>query len=288
MDTRNPLGEFLRARREMTSPAVAGLLWSGRRRTPGLRREEVAQLSGVSTDYYRRLEQGRERRPSAQVVDALARALGLNTEETAHLHRLAGAAREPVRRGGGAPVGPSLLRLMDSWLDTPALILDRRLDVLAGNRLGYALFARMLQQGETNLVRFIFLNPGARDFYPEWQRVARSGLAALRADSGDLMDDPRLTELIGELSLKSPEFRTLWARHDVRGKAHEAKRFNHHQVGELTLTYDSFTVDNARHQQLVVYQAEPGSASRQALALLGTVGADLPGANSATRLVSSG
>ncbi|MFE7974334.1 helix-turn-helix transcriptional regulator [Streptomyces shenzhenensis] len=288
MDTRNPLGEFLRARREMTSPALTGLLWSGRRRTPGLRREEVAQLSGVSTDYYRRLEQGRERHPSAQVMDALAHALDLNTEETAHLHRLAGATREPVRRGGGVRVGPSLLRLMDGWLDTPALILDRRLDVLAGNRLGYALFAGMLQQGETNLVRFIFLNPGARDFYPDWERVARSGLAALRADSGDLMDDPRLTELIGELSLKSPEFRTLWARHDVRGKAHEAKRFNHHQVGELTLTYDSFTVDNARHQQLVVYQAEPGSASRQAVALLGTVAADLPGANSATWWASSG
>ncbi|MFD7972417.1 helix-turn-helix transcriptional regulator [Streptomyces clavifer] len=276
MDSANPLGEFLRARRELTSPDRAGQPWSGRRRTPGLRREEVAQLSGVSTDYYARLEQGREKHPSAQVVHALARALGLDTEETAHLHQLARTARGTVRRGGGVSVGPSLLRLMDGWHHTPALILDHRLDVLAGNRLGRALFARMLDQGETNLVRFTFLNPDARNFYPDWDRVAKSGLAALRAGGGDLVNDRRLTELVGELSLKSPEFRALWARHDVRGKAHEAKAFHHHQVGELTLTYDSFTVDSAPDQQLIVYQAEPGSASQQALALLGTVAAELP------------
>jgi transcriptional regulator with XRE-family HTH domain len=280
MDSGNALGEFLRARRETTSPDRAEQPWSGRRRTPGLRREEVAQSSGVSTDYYARLEQGREKHPSAQVVHALARALGLNSEESAHLHRLArtdrGPGPGPVRRGGGAVVAPSLLRLMDGWLHTPALILDRRLDVLAGNRLGRALFAAMLDQDEVNLVRFTFLNPAARDFYPDWERVARSGLAALRAGSGGLMNDPRLTELVGELSLKSAEFRDLWARHDVQGKAHEAKTFSHDQVGELTLAYDSFTVDSAPDQQLIVYQAEPGSPSQQALALLGTVAADLP------------
>ncbi|MFD7656287.1 helix-turn-helix transcriptional regulator [Actinosynnema sp. NPDC059797] len=276
MDNSNPLGEFLRARREMTDPATAGLPRSGRRRTPGLRREEVAHLSGVSADYYARLEQGREQHPSAQVVRALARALGLGPEASAHLHQLARTAHVPARRGGGTRVAPGLLRLVDGWLRTPALVLDRRLDVLAGNRLGRALFAAMLEPGETNLVRFTFLDPAARRFYPDWERVARSGLAALRANSGDLVDDPRLTELIGELSLKSPEFRELWARHDVRGKAREAKSFDHHQVGGLTLTYDSFTVDDAPDQQLVVYQAEPGSASEQALALLGTVAADLP------------
>ncbi|MGW6009367.1 helix-turn-helix transcriptional regulator [Streptomyces sp. NPDC055210] len=276
MDSGNPLGEFLRARREMTDPSRAEQPWSGRRRTPGLRREEVAQLSGVSTDYYARLEQGREKHPSAQVVHSLARALGLNPEETAHLHRLARTARGSVRRGGRVPVGPRLLRLMDGWHHTPALVLDRRLDVLAGNRLGRALFATMLDRDETNLVRFTFLDPDARDFYPDWEQVARSGLAALRAGSGDLVNDPRLTELVGELSLKSPEFRALWARHDVRGKGHEAKSFNHHEVGELTLTYDSFTVDSATDQQLVVYQAEPGSTSQQALALLATVAAELP------------
>ncbi|WP_328939442.1 helix-turn-helix transcriptional regulator [Streptomyces tauricus] len=282
MDSANPLGEFLRARRETTDPSRAGQPWSGRRRTPGLRREEVAQLSGVSTDYYARLEQGREKHPSAQVVDSLARALGLNPEETAHLHQLARTAHGPVRRGGRVPagrvpVGPRLLRLMDGWHHTPALIIDRRLDVLAGNRLGRALFATMLDRDETNLVRFTFLDPHARDFYPDWERVARSALAALRAGSGDLLNDPRLTDLVGELSLKSPEFRALWARHDVRGKGHEAKSFNHPEVGELTLTYDSFTVDSATDQQLVVYQAEPGSTSQQALALLTTVAAELPG-----------
>ncbi|MFJ2260748.1 helix-turn-helix transcriptional regulator [Streptomyces sp. NPDC087844] len=276
MDSGNPLGEFLRARREMTDPSRAGQPWSGRRRTPGLRREEIAQLSGVSTDYYARLEQGREKHPSAQVVHSLARALGLDPEETAHLRQLARTARGTVRRGGRVPVGPSLLRLMDGWHRTPALVLDRRLDVLAGNRLGRALFATMLDRDETNLVRFTFLDPDARDLYPHWERVARSGLAALRAGSGDLVNDPGLTELVGELSLKSPEFRALWARHDVRGKGHEAKSFHHHEVGELTLTYDSFTVDSAPDQQLVVYQAEPGSASEQALALLATVAADLP------------
>jgi transcriptional regulator with XRE-family HTH domain len=276
MDSANLLGDFLRARRETTAPARIGLPATGRRRTPGLRREEIALSAGVSADYYARLEQGRERHPSAQVVDALARTLGLNPEETDHLHQLAQTARGPARRAGGAAVRPTLLRLMDGWLNTPALILDRRLDVLAGNRLGRALFATMLERGETNLVRFAFLHPAARQFYPDWERVARSGLGALRAGIGDLADDPRLSELVGELSLRSPDFRRMWARHDVRGKAHEAKRFRHPQVGELTLTYDSLTVDGAADQQLVVYQAEAGSAAEQALALLGTVAADLP------------
>ncbi|WP_249998633.1 helix-turn-helix transcriptional regulator [Actinoplanes sp. M2I2] len=277
MDSANQLGEFLRARREMTSPTAIGLPSAGRRRTPGLRREELAGSAGVSTDYYARLEQGREQRPSAQVVAALARTLGLNAEETAHLHHLAQTVPQPARRAT-ATVRPSLLRLMDGWLDTPAVIIDRRLDLLAGNRLGRALFAPMLDKGEINLVRFAFLDPAAREFYPDWERVARNTLGTLRAGSGDLVDDSRLTELVGELSLKSPDFRRLWARHDVRGKTHEAKQFRHHQVGELTLTYDSLTVDGATDQQLVVYQAEPGSVSRQALALLGTVAADLPAA----------
>ncbi|MEW2566744.1 hypothetical protein [Streptomyces sp. NPDC047070] len=157
-------------------------------------------------------------RQSAQVVHSLARALGLTPEEAAHLHRLARTARGSVRRGGRVPVGARLLRLMDGRHHTPALVVDRRLDVPAGNRLGRALFATMLDRDETNLVRFTFLAPDARDFYPDRERVARSGLAALRAGSGDLENDPRLTELVGELSLKSPEFRALWARHDVRGK----------------------------------------------------------------------
>ena len=276
MDGTNPLGDFLRARREMTNPDEVGIVSSGRRRTPGLRREEVAQLSGVSTDYYTRLEQGREQHPSDQVLDALARTLGLDPEETAHLHLLTRTRRGPVRRRRRETVRPSLLRLMDGWLHTPALIVDRRMDMLAGNGLGRALFAKAFEDDEPNLVRFVFLSPAARSFYPHWEHVAQSSLGALRAAAGDLLNDTRLTDLVGELSLKSPEFRHLWARHDVRGKTHEAKVFNHHDVGELTLTYDSLTVDGSTGQQLVVYQAEAGSRSAQALALLGTVAAELP------------
>ncbi|MFD6563367.1 helix-turn-helix transcriptional regulator [Micromonospora profundi] len=283
MDGTNPLGDFLRARREMTSPEEVGIVSSGRRRTPGLRREEVAQLSGVSTDYYTRLEQGREQHPSDQVLDALARTLGLDPEETAHLHLLTRTSRGPVRRGRRETVRPSLLRLTDGWLHTPALIIDRRMDMLAGNRLGRALFAKAFEDDEPNLVRFVFLSPAARSFYPHWEQVAQSSLGALRAAAGDLLNDARLTDLVGELSLKSPEFRQLWARHDVRGKTHEAKVFHHHDVGELTLTYDSLTVDGSTGQQLVVYQAEAGSRSAQALALLGTVAAELPAPSPARR-----
>jgi len=268
----SPLGAFLRARRELTSPEQAGVTSSGRRRTPGLRREEVAQLSGVSTDYYTRLEQGREQHPSAQVLDALARTLRLDPEERAHLHRLARADRGHLDRSVRETVRPSLLRLMRGWLHTPALIVNHRMDVLGANPLGRALFARVFEQDEPNLVRFVFVSPHARSFYPEWEQVAQSSLGALRAASGGLDE----AGLVDELSARSPEFRRLWARHDVRGKSHEAKRLHHHEVGELTLTYDSLTVDGAGGQQLIVYQAEPGSASAQALALLGTVAAELP------------
>ncbi|MCM4082365.1 helix-turn-helix transcriptional regulator [Paractinoplanes hotanensis] len=272
MDGISPLGAFLRARRELTSPEQAGVTSSGRRRTPGLRREEVAQLSGVSTDYYTRLEQGREQHPSGQVLDALARTLRLDPEETAHLHRLARIDRGRVDRTVRETVRPSLLRLMQGWLHTPALIVNRRMDVLGANPLGRALFARVFEQDEPNLVRFVFLSPHARSFYPDWEQIAQSSLGALRAASGGLDE----AGLVDEFSARSREFRRLWARHDVRGKSHEAKRLRHHEVGELTLAYDSLTVDGAGGQQLIVYQAEPGSASAQALALLGTVAADLP------------
>ncbi|MCY1144183.1 helix-turn-helix transcriptional regulator [Actinoplanes sp. Pm04-4] len=264
-----PLGVFLRARRELTSPEAAGVKSAGRRRTPGLRREEVARLAGVSTDYYTRLEQGRERHPSRQVLDAIARTLGLDPEEAAHLHRLARDDRESARRAIRETVRPSLLRLMDGWPHTPALIVDRRMDMLAGNRPGRALFAPVFELDEPNLVTFVFLEPDARSFYPDWDEVARSSLGALRAAAGELPGDERLEELIGELSA-SAEFGRLWGRHDVRGKSHEAKRLHHPEAGELALTYDSFTVDGAAGQQLIVYQAEPASASAEALARLGS------------------
>src|SRR5690349_9526799 len=195
METRNALGAFLRARRERTSPEQAGIRLASRRRTPGLRREEVALLSGVSTDYYARLEQGRERHPSEQVLDALARTLDLNAEETAHLHRLARSTPAAPRRRGSDHADENLLRLMEGWEHLPVIVIGHRMDVLAANRLGRALHSRMVDEDETNLVRFVFLSPAARELYPQWDRVTRSSLAALRAESGLRPDDARLNEL---------------------------------------------------------------------------------------------
>ncbi|WP_033262481.1 helix-turn-helix transcriptional regulator [Amycolatopsis vancoresmycina] len=272
MAAENVLGEFLRARREQVGPAELGLPAGGPRRVAGLRREEVAVLAGVSTDYYVRLEQGRERNPSAQVVDALARGLALDEEATAHLHRLA----QPVparRRRARRPerVSPNLLRLMDGWPATPALVLGPCLEVLAHNALGEALFAGHTHSGD--LVRLVFLDPDARAFYPDWERVAVNTVGGLRAAAGIDPDDPRLIETVGELSVKSADFRRLWARHDIRQKTRETKRFRHRLVGELELSYEALTVNSAPGQQLIVYQAEPGSPSEAALALLGSLAA---------------
>ncbi|MFF1610590.1 helix-turn-helix transcriptional regulator [Amycolatopsis sp. NPDC058278] len=268
----NALGEFLRARREQVGPAELGLPPGGSRRVAGLRREEVALLAGVSTDYYVRLEQGRERNPSAQVVDALARGLALDEDASAHLHRLARPAPGRRRRARRPErVSPNLLRLMDGWPDTPALVLGRCLDVLAHNALGQALFAGHTHSGD--LIRLVFLDPDAREFYPEWERVAVNTVGGLRAAAGLDPDDPQLIDTVGELSVKSADFRRLWARHDIRQKTHETKRFRHRLVGELELSYEALTVNSAPGQQLIVYQAEPGSPSEAALALLGSLAA---------------
>jgi transcriptional regulator with XRE-family HTH domain len=269
VDTANRLGEFLRARRAAARPEDAGVPQAGRRRVAGLRREEVAVLAGVSGDYYVRLEQGRERHPSVQVVEALSRALDLSDEEAGHLHELARAV--PRRRRAARPerAGATLVRMVRGWTATPALVLDRRLTVLAHNDLGGALFDG--HRYGRDLARLVFLDPGARAFYPDWDDVAAATAAALRAAAGTDLDEPRLVELVGELSLRSAEFRRLWARHDLRRKGGEAKRFRHPLVGEIVLHYESLAVESAPGQQLVVYQAEPGSPSERALALLGSL-----------------
>jgi transcriptional regulator with XRE-family HTH domain len=273
MEGDNRIGQFLRARRERVRPEDVGLPDFGRRRVPGLRREELATLAGVSADYYVRLEQGRERHPSEQVIDALSRALRLDDEAAAHLHELARPA--PRRRGTAKRperVRPELLRLMEAWSHTPAMVTSRHLNVLAANSLATALhggFAR-----GNNLVRSLFLDPAARDRYPAWDEVARDTVAALRSSVGPDLDDPHLTDLVGELSLKSERFRTLWARHDVREKTHGTKRFVHPQVGELTLHYETFAVAGGSGQVLSVYHAEPGSSTEQALALLSSMAAE--------------
>lgn len=279
MDKENLLGRFLRARRELVRPEDVGLLTGERRRVAGLRREEVAVLAGVSTHYYMRLEQGRERHPSAQVVEALARTFGLEPEAAAHLHMLAQPASRllllapgtPARGGAGERepaaddevLGPHPRRGPGPPYDRPG-----------PQPLGEALFAGHTYSGD--LVRLVFLDPDARSFYPDWDQAARNVVAGLRAAARAEYDDPGLVALVGELSLRSETFRRLWARHEIRSKAHEAKRFQHPRVGHLTLTFESLTLNSAPGQQLVVYQAAPDSPSEHALTLLGSLIADDP------------
>ncbi|QIY99515.1 helix-turn-helix transcriptional regulator [Streptomyces sp. S1D4-11] len=277
----NALGGFLRARRAQLRPEDSGLPTSGRRRVPGLRREEVATLAGVSADYYMRLEQGRERHPSQQVLEAVARALRLDDEAVAHLYRVATPTARRTRRAPRVErVAPHLRRLLDTWSDTPAFVLGHALDVLARNRLAGALYADFTPTD--NLLRMTFLDPAAHHFYRDWDRAAESSVATLRRAAGIDPEDPRLRELVGELSMKSADFRVLWARHDVRGKTREAKLFHHAQVGDLELHCEAFTVNSAPAQQLIVYQAEPGSTSADALALLGSLSAGPVPAQDAT------
>ncbi len=274
MDGANRLGEFLQARRALVRPEDVGLPDLGRRRVPGLRREELAMLAGVSADYYVRLEQGRDTHPSVQVLDALARVLRLDDEAAAHLHELAQPAPRARRRARRRPerASPGVLRILEGWSQIPAFVLGRHMDVLAYNALAGVLHGTLAH--ERNIVRSVFLAPDARTIYPDWEAVAAETVATLRAAAGADLDDPRLTELVGELSLKSEDFRRLWARHDVRVKAAGEKRFVHPMVGELRLEYESFAVNDAPGQLLVAYHAQPGSPSQRALALLAGIAAD--------------
>ncbi|MEU8208875.1 helix-turn-helix transcriptional regulator [Micromonospora sp. NPDC049044] len=266
MRTAGPLGEYLRARRELIRPGDVGLPAHGRRRVPGLRREELALLAGISADYYLRLEQGRDRHPSTQVLDALARALRLDATATTHLHRLGGQAstRRPTRRPERVPVG--IRQLVGSWTQTPALVHGRHLDVLFANPVATAL-APIYAVG-VNLLRAVFLDPDVPALYPASEAVAANAVAGLRAQVGADVDDPRLTDLVEELSAGSERFRRLWARHDVVARAGGGVRvFRHPRVGELELRYEKLTIAGTT-QSLVVYHAEPGSPSARALARL--------------------
>jgi transcriptional regulator with XRE-family HTH domain len=275
MQAGNALGEYLRARRELVSPESAGISHIGRRRVPGLRRDELSLLAGVSTDYYIRLEQGRDRNPSPQVLDALARALQLDDEATAHLHALAGPERR-ARRSARRPerVPPSIQQLIVGWHATPAYVQGRRLDVLAANPLAIAL-SPLFTPG-VNLLRAAFLDPAVRTLFgDQWESLAHTTIAGLRALIGPDVDDPLLNELVGELSVRSDHFRTLWARHDIRGRMSGGTRRMHHpQVGDLELHYENLQIAGTDGQTLIVYHAEPGSPTAQALELLSTLTAD--------------
>ncbi|MFC8091547.1 helix-turn-helix domain-containing protein [Streptomyces sp. NPDC057301] len=285
LDRRAELSEFLRTRRARLKPEDVGLPDYGRhRRVPGLRREELAQLAGVSVAYYTRLEQGNGRNVSAEVLDAIARALRLSDAEHSHLTHLAKPKqhkKKPATRT--EQVRPALRQLLDSIDGVPAYISGRRSDILAWNRMAAAVFGDWseLPAQERNWARLVFLKPEYRDLFVEWEQKASDMVAFLRMDAGCHSDDPRLSALVGELSLKSEEFRRLWANHDVKEKSYGVKRLRHPLVGELALNFESFRLSDGTEQVLITYHAEPGSASAEALRLLASWGADATKAGAA-------
>ncbi|MEU5638518.1 helix-turn-helix transcriptional regulator [Streptomyces milbemycinicus] len=280
MNTDTPpaeLGDFLRTRRARLRPEDVGLVSYGtRRRVPGLRREELAQLAGVSVAYYTRLEQGQSPGASDGVLDAIARALRLSPDEHAHLRNLARparAGRRPAPRTETAR--PSTRLLVEAMAAVPALVLTARFDVLAWNPLGHALLAGHLAADSPqrpadrpNTQRLLFLDPHTRELYPDWEGEAPRAVSALRVAAGEYPDDRRLAELIGELTMKSPEFAALWSRHPVRKCAFGVKSFHHPLVGPMELTFEMTRLPDSSGQCLMMYGAEPGSSSEAALRLL--------------------
>ena len=297
MDNRDEVRDFLNSRRDRLTPDQAGVpLYGGRRRVKGLRREEVAMLAGMSADYYTRLERGNLSGVSDSVLDALARALQLNEAERTHLFDLAATANGPGQTGRSAAGGPGpgrprcssspprvregVLRVLDS-ISAPAYVRNNRMDVLAANRLGRALFADVYAEGATgfNLARYLFLDPRSRDFYTQWDVVARDSVAALRIEAGRNPYDRGLTDLVGELSTRSEEFRTWWASHNVKFHTTAAKTLRHPAVGELELTGEALTLPGDHGLTIITYTVEPHSASEQALNFLASWSAQASPAN---------
>lgn len=269
IDDAADLGAFLRGSRDRADPAQHGFASTGHRRVAGMRREEVAAAAGVSVDYYTRLEQGRETRPSLQVVDALARVYGFARDAHHHLYRLAGLMPTIDMNSVTEAASPQLQQLLDAWPDTPAVVFGHAYDLLARNHLGAALFE--LFDPEPNLILSIFLDPGARRFYDDWEAAARNGAGALRLAAGESPGDERIEEVLVALDRHSAEFRRLWADPMVSGKDLDFKRLNHPAVGELELTMQSFGVRSAPGQQLIVYHPASGSRSDDGLRILATV-----------------
>ncbi|GGR77268.1 transcriptional regulator [Streptomyces humidus] len=261
------LGGFLRARRGLVRPEEAGVPDQGNRRVPGLRREEVAFLAGVSSDYYVRLEQGRDRNPSEQVLESIARALRLDEDATRYLLRLAkprSTGRKRLRRP--EKVGDGIRSLIDSWPLTAAYVHDNYMDVLAANPLAIAL-SPFNAPGQ-NSVLAAFLEPEMRELHADWEDMTARVVPYLRSVVGAAVDDSRLVEIVGELSVRSERFRTLWARQDVKYKTTGATLLNHPQVGPLELHYEKLLVAGTGTQTMITYHARPGSASEERLRLL--------------------
>jgi transcriptional regulator with XRE-family HTH domain len=281
MVNRSDIREFLSSRRARISPETAGLpAYGGNRRVPGLRREEVALLAGISVDYYTRLERGNLGGVSETVLDALAGALQFDEAERAHLFDLARSANATSRaRRRAAPqrVRPGLQRLLDSMTDAPAWIRNWRLDFLAANRLGYALHSELFADPvrPVNSARFVFLNPRSHEFFSDWERSANDIVAVLRSEAGRNQYDKGLSDLVGELSTRSELFRTLWAAHNVRLHRRGLKRIHHPVVGELELTYEAMEFPADPGLTMFAYSAEPNSPSEDALKLLASWAATL-------------
>ena len=274
---RAELSEFLRTRRARLKPVDVGLPDFGRhRRVPGLRREELAQLAGVSVAYYTRLEQGNGHNVSAEVLDSIARALRLTDAEHAHLTHLAKPKQHKKKPAARTEqVRASVRQLLDS-IEVPAYVSGRRSDILAWNRMAAALFGDWseLPPQERNWARLVFLKPEYRELFTPWEQKATDMVAYLRMNAGRHPDDPRLSALVGELSVKSDEFRRLWATHDVKEKNYGVKQLHHPLVGDLTLNFETFPLTDGREQHLVTYHAEPGSPSAEAMRLLASWGTD--------------
>jgi transcriptional regulator with XRE-family HTH domain len=273
VDNRNEIRQFLASRRARITPEQAGLpIYGGNRRVAGLRREEVALLAGVSVDYYTRLERGNLGGVSEAVLDALAQALQLDEAERGHLFDLARSANttaRPRRRPAQQRVRPGIQRILDA-MDAPADVRNGRRDILAANRLGYALYSELYLDPvrPANVARFLFLSPRAQDFFPDWESTANDLVANLRTEAGRNPHDRGLQDLVGELSPRSQEFRTRWAAHNVRQHQTGRKRLHHPVVGDLELTFEVLALPADPGLSLVVYGAEPGSASQDGLHLL--------------------
>jgi transcriptional regulator with XRE-family HTH domain len=274
VDGKDDIKAFLATRRAKITPEQAGLATYGRRRVAGLRREEVALLAGVSTDYYARLERGNLTGVSDSVLEAIAQALRLDEAEQAHLRDLARTAnagpRARRRPSGPQQVRPSVQRILDGMTDVAAFVRNARLDVLATSTLGRALYSPAFEDPArpVNLARFNFLDPRSTTFYPKWDDAANTAVALLRTEAGRHPYDRELSDLIGELSTRSETFRTRWAAHNVRLHETGVKHFHHPVVGELVLNFDAMTLSAGSDLTLTAYTAEAGTASHDGLKLL--------------------
>ncbi|BCY10648.1 helix-turn-helix transcriptional regulator [Actinoplanes sp. L3-i22] len=273
---RSELADFLRTRRARLRPEAAGITSYGVRRVPGLRREELARLAGVSLIYYTRLEQGQSTNASESVIEALARALALTDDERTHLHDLARPRPgKPPRPARPEFARPGVRQLIAAMRDVPALVLDRRTGVLAWNELGHLLFAGHHDPeapgrpaDRPNLTRLLFLDPHTRELYRDWAEEAGRAVASLRVVAGRHPDDPALTGLVGELVVKSPEFAACWSQHPVKVCGAGAKRLHHPLVGDLTLRFEALHLPEDDGHRLLTYSAAPGSPDEAALRLL--------------------